>query len=72
MSRIVSTWNGPFPRERVPSIRNLSREMQVSINTVKEAYGYLEDRRVIEAKPQSGYYVCARLPDVPPDPDLSA
>ncbi len=59
------------PGERIPSIRTLSRQLSVSINTVKEAYGSLEDRRVIEARPQSGYYVCTRLPKVPEDPDLS-
>ncbi|BCR03658.1 GntR family transcriptional regulator [Desulfuromonas versatilis] len=64
--------NGTFkPGERVPSLRTLSRQMQVSVNTVKEAYGYLEDRRVLEARPQSGYYVCPRLPAVPGDPDIS-
>ncbi len=56
------------PGERIPSIRNLSRQMQVSINTVREAYGFLEDRRLIEARPQSGYYVSARLPEIPSDP----
>lgn len=56
------------PGDRVPSIRNLSRQMQVSINTVKEAYGQLEDRRLIEARPQSGYYVRAQLPEVPAEP----
>ena len=60
------------PGDRVPSIRALSRQLQVSINTAKEAYALLEDRLVIEARPQSGYYVCARLPAVPGDPDLSA
>lgn len=56
------------PGDRVPSIRNLSKQMQVSINTVKEAYSQLEDRRLIEARPQSGYYVRARLPEVPAEP----
>ncbi len=59
------------PGDKVPSIRELSRQFQVSVNTVKMAYGFLEDRRVIEAKPQSGYYVCAKLPDVPNEPDIS-
>ncbi|MBN2428153.1 MAG: PLP-dependent aminotransferase family protein [Deltaproteobacteria bacterium] len=54
--------------DRVPSIRGLSRQLQVSLNTVKEAYALLEDRRVLEARPQSGYYVCARLPQVPDAP----
>jgi DNA-binding transcriptional MocR family regulator len=44
--------------------------MRVSVNTVKQAYGYLEDRRIIEARPQSGYYVCARLPALPQEVDL--
>ncbi len=56
------------PGDRVPSIRNLSKQMQVSINTVKEAYGQLEDRQVLEARPQSGYYVRARLLDLPAEP----
>ncbi|WP_300675306.1 PLP-dependent aminotransferase family protein [Desulfoluna sp.] len=57
------------PGEKVPSIRAMSHRFQVSINTVKTAYGMLEDRRVIEARPQSGYYVCARLPALPREPD---
>lgn len=56
------------PGDRAPSIRNLSRQMQVSINTVKEAYCQLEDRRLLEARPQSGYYVRARLPELPAEP----
>lgn len=51
------------PGERIPSIRALSRQMRVSINTVMEAYGHLENQGVIEARPQSGYYVRCRLPE---------
>lgn len=58
------------PGDRVPSIRQLSHQFQVSINTVKMAYGFLEDRRVIESRPQSGYYVTARLPGIPREPKL--
>jgi len=58
------------PGEKVPSIRAMSSRFQVSINTVKTAYGMLEDRRIIEARPQSGYYVCARLPALPREPDV--
>ena len=39
------------PGDRVPSIRSLSKQMQVSVNTVKEAYRQLEDLRLIEARP---------------------
>lgn len=56
------------PGDRVPSIRTLSRQLQVSINTVKEAYNLLEDRCLLEARPQSGYYVRARLPELPAEP----
>ena len=47
--------------ERIPSIRALSRQMQVSVNTVMESYARLENMGMIEARPQSGYYVCSRL-----------
>lgn len=43
--------------ERVPSVRDLSREMEVSTTTVVEAYRLLEDQGLLEARPQSGYYV---------------
>lgn len=43
--------------EKIPSIRGLSREMRVSINTVKEAYWRLENQNYIVAVPQSGFYV---------------
>lgn len=43
--------------DKVPSIRGLSRDLGVSINTVKEAYLYLENNQYIISKPQSGFYV---------------
>jgi DNA-binding transcriptional MocR family regulator len=43
--------------ERVPSVRELSRELEVSTTTVVEAYRLLEDQGMLEARPQSGYYV---------------
>jgi len=58
------------PGDRVPSIRKLSQQLQVSINTVKEAYNLLEDRCLLEARPQSGYYVRARFPELPAEPVL--
>lgn len=44
---------------RVPSLRQISRQRQVSISTALQAYRLLEDRGVLEARPQSGYYVAA-------------
>ncbi len=48
------------PGERIPSIRGLSRQMRLSINTVMRAYVHLENLGMIEAVPQSGYYVRCR------------
>jgi DNA-binding transcriptional MocR family regulator len=45
------------PGARVPSLRQISRQRQISISTALQAYRLLEDRSVIEARPQSGYYV---------------
>ncbi|MGH1460409.1 MAG: PLP-dependent aminotransferase family protein [Neptuniibacter sp.] len=54
---------------RLPSIRALSKERQVSISTVQEAYQRLEESGYTEVRVKSGYYVRARgqapeLPDV--------
>lgn len=43
--------------EKVPSVRRLSHQEGVSVSTVLQAYQRLEDIGVIEARPQSGYYV---------------
>jgi DNA-binding transcriptional MocR family regulator len=53
------------PGERVPSVRKLSRQLAVSITTVLEAYRVLEDRMLLEARPQSGYYVRTPAPRAP-------
>ncbi|NJD62860.1 MAG: PLP-dependent aminotransferase family protein [Deltaproteobacteria bacterium] len=49
------------PGERIPSIRELSRQMQVSVNTIMGAYAQLENLGMVEARPQSGYYVRSRV-----------
>jgi DNA-binding transcriptional MocR family regulator len=51
--------------QRLPSIRTLSRQFGVSVNTVREAYGVLETQRVIVSRPQSGYFVKRRIPAFP-------
>jgi len=43
--------------DRVPSVRRLSNQQGVSVSTVLQAYQRLEAIGVIEARPQSGYYV---------------
>ncbi len=57
--------------QRIPSVRRASEQFGVSVTTVLEAYRRLEDRGVIEARPQSGYYV-RRAPDPPPAPARTA
>ena len=46
---------------RLPSVRETSRSRALSINTVLAAYRQLETRGLVEARPQSGYFVRARL-----------
>jgi len=46
--------------DKIPSMRQLSSELGVSVNTVKEAYWTLEKQNHIEAVPQSGFYVKKR------------
>ena len=43
--------------ERAPSLRQISRDRGVSLATALQAYRLLEDRGVLEARPQSGYFV---------------
>lgn len=57
--------------DRLPSIRKLSSQMDVSISTVLQAYVTLEDKDWIEAKPQSGFYVRATR-NLPPEPKPSS
>ena len=45
------------PGERVPSVRKMSAQLNVSHATVLQAYANLEDQGLIRARPQSGYYV---------------
>ncbi|MTJ82482.1 MAG: PLP-dependent aminotransferase family protein [Telmatospirillum sp.] len=51
------------PGDRIPSIRALSRQRRVSVNTVMEAYARLENSGLIEARPHSGHYVRSRFPE---------
>lgn len=59
------------PGERVPSVRHCSRQQNVSVSTVTQAYRLLEDRGVIEARPQSGYYVRPQRWVLPAEPAMS-
>jgi DNA-binding transcriptional MocR family regulator len=49
---------GTFPEGgRVPALRESAAQRGLSLSTVLQAYRLLETRGIIEARPQSGYYV---------------
>ncbi|HKE93373.1 MAG TPA: PLP-dependent aminotransferase family protein [Povalibacter sp.] len=56
--------------DRIPSVRSMSRTARVSVSTVVQAYVHLENIGLIEARPQSGFYV--RRPDPQPLPEPRA
>jgi DNA-binding transcriptional MocR family regulator len=45
------------PGDKVPSLRKMSEEQNVSLSTVMQAYMELESVGMLEARPQSGFYV---------------
>jgi DNA-binding transcriptional MocR family regulator len=64
---------GTYPvGSRIPSVRQMSRQHGVSISTVLQAYTLLEDRGLITARPQSGYYVRPQNAEHLPEPDVSS
>ena len=52
------------PGDRLPSVRHLARQRALSISTVVQALRTLESRGMVEARPQSGYFVRRRSPRV--------
>jgi DNA-binding transcriptional MocR family regulator len=57
--------------DRVPSVRRLSEQQNVSVPTVLQAYMVLENRRMIEARPKSGFFVRPRLSDSLAEPAVA-
>lgn len=50
--------NGTLPLgSRAPSLRQICRQHRISLSTALQAYRLLEDHGVLQARPQSGYYV---------------
>ncbi|MEM9530942.1 MAG: PLP-dependent aminotransferase family protein [Pseudomonadota bacterium] len=45
------------PGDRLPSLRRLAGNLEVSVPTVKQAYEELERQGRVESRPQSGFYV---------------
>lgn len=55
--------NGTLPPgARAPSLRQISMQRETSLSTALQAYRLLEDRGVLEARPQSGFYVATGGP----------
>ncbi len=59
------------PGHRVPSVRRMAMQRDVSVSTVIQAYTVLENRGLLEARPQSGYYVRARPGLLAPEPRMA-
>jgi DNA-binding transcriptional MocR family regulator len=58
------------PGDRIPSVRKLVIQKSVSVSTVLQAYQLLESRGLIEARPQSGFYVRVPRWTPPPEPEM--
>jgi DNA-binding transcriptional MocR family regulator len=48
------------PGDRLPSIRHLAQQKRLSISTVLQALRLLEDRGLVDVRPQAGFYVRQR------------
>jgi DNA-binding transcriptional MocR family regulator len=48
------------PGERLPSLRHLANKHQISISTVTQAMRLLQDRGMVDVRPQAGYFVRPR------------
>lgn len=46
------------PKEALPSIRALAKDLEISVITTKRAYEELEKEGLIESISQKGFYVC--------------
>ncbi len=60
-----------LPGDRIPSVRKMSSQQGISISTVLEAYYLLENRGIVEAKSQSGFYVTLEPQDPWSPPKIS-
>lgn len=60
------------PGERIPSVRQMSQQQNLSISTVLQSYSLLERQGLIESRPQSGYYVRSHIEERLPEPEISS
>lgn len=59
MQILTLTW---AEDERIPSVRELSIQLQVNPNTVMRAFEYMQNEKIIYPKRGLGYYVQAEAP----------
>ncbi len=71
IARLITCGTFP-PGERIPSVRQISRQQKVSMTTALQACRLLEDQGLIEAHPQSGYFVRSHPPIAALEPELSS
>jgi DNA-binding transcriptional MocR family regulator len=71
LAELISQGTYP-PGKRIPSVRQISQQQGMSISTVLQAYSLLESQGLIEARPQSGYYVLTPLAERLPEPEISS
>ena len=57
--------------ERLPGVRRLREQFGVSVSTILEACRILEDRRIIEAYPRSGFFVRSGVSANSEEPEIS-
>ena len=60
------------PGDRIPSVRKACQQYRANAGTMLQAYGELETRELIFARPQSGYYVRAQEKRRAPEPAISS
>lgn len=59
--------NGIYaPGDRLPSVRHMSRQLRISPSTAVRAYQALQDRGLVQTRPQSGHFVRWPAPDTVP------
>lgn len=57
--------------DKLPSVRMMCQEHQVSMNTAKRVFLELESQSLVESKPQSGYFVSRLMSVKLPLPEVS-
>ncbi|WP_194788832.1 PLP-dependent aminotransferase family protein [Pseudomonas sp. UFMG81] len=66
--RYLSDWlaaRAPGQSHRLPSLRDVARQLQVSLTSCKQAFALLEAQGRIHARPKVGYFSVIQAPPVP-------